>query len=89
LIGLGGFSTYVLLGPAHSIALFLDIIDFTFQFKLELLTIAIINIVACFAFERYGEKPIGRAIFNIRRYFRTRKNKKDRHHYKAVDATPR
>ena len=86
-IVLGGFSTYVLLGPAKPIAQFLDIIDFTMKFKLELLFIAVVNIIACFAFDRYAERPLNRLMFSIRRLFR-RRGRGRRHGdnaYKAVD----
>lgn len=85
-IVLGGFSTYVLLGPARPIALILDIIDFTLQFKLELLVIAVINIAACFAFDRYAEKPIGRFIVSAKRAFRRRE--RGRRHGEGYKAVP-
>ncbi|KAK1925519.1 putative cation transporting ATPase [Papiliotrema laurentii] len=82
---LGGFSTYILLGPARPIALILDIIDFTMEFKLELLAIAVINVVACFAFDRYAERPLSRFINHARRAFKRRE--RGRRHgegYKAI-----
>jgi len=85
-IVLGGFSTYVLLGPARPIALILDLIDFTMQFKLELLVIAAINIAACFAFDRYAERPIGRMIIQSKRLFRRRRARRHGDNpYKAVE----
>ena len=82
---LGGFSTYILLGPARPIALILDIIDFTMEFRLELLAIAVINVVACFAFDRYAERPLSRFINHARRAFKRRE--RGRRHgegYKAI-----
>nr|XP_019012720.1 cation-transporting ATPase 13A3/4/5 [Kwoniella pini CBS 10737]OCF51501.1 cation-transporting ATPase 13A3/4/5 [Kwoniella pini CBS 10737] len=73
LLGLGAFSTYVLMSPAQSIALILDIIKLPLDFKLELLAVAIINIAAAFAFEKFGERPIGRMMVAIKRWrFRKR-----------------
>ncbi|WVQ96650.1 hypothetical protein IAU59_003756 [Kwoniella sp. CBS 9459] len=82
LIGLGAFSTYVLLAPAHSIALILDIIDFTWSFKLQLLAIAVVNILAAFAFERFGERPIGRMIVALKRWKSRRGRRRD---YKPLE----
>ncbi len=73
LIGLTAFSTYVLLAPSTSIALILDIITFTTRFKFELLFVAIVNIIACFAFERYAERPIARALSHTKRWWRNRR----------------
>lgn len=73
LLGLGGFSTYVMLAPAKPIALVLDIIDFTLAFRFELLVIAAINIIACFAFERFAERPIARVIAYTKRALRKRR----------------
>jgi cation-transporting ATPase 13A2 len=92
LVGLGGFSTYVLLSPAHSIALILDIINMPFAFRIQLLVIAVINIVACFAFERYAERPIARTIAQIKRFIRRRRRKdgKDgRPVYKVIEGNMR
>lgn len=94
LIGLGAFSTYVLLAPAQSITLILDIIDFTFRFRLELLMIAVINIGACFAFERFAERPITGLISQTKRFMRSRKGKRDRkhesgHQYKIIEGNMR
>jgi len=75
LIGLGAFSTYVLLTPARPIARILDIIDFTLRFRIELLVIAAVNIVVCFAFERFVERPIARLISQTKRYIRKRRGR--------------
>ncbi|WVQ83070.1 hypothetical protein IAT38_005208 [Cryptococcus sp. DSM 104549] len=82
LVGLSAFSAYVLLSPAKSIALILDIIDFDMGFKLQLLAIAIVNIVACFAFERFAERPISRMIVNLKRWRWRRGRRRD---YKPVE----
>jgi cation-transporting ATPase 13A2 len=82
----------VLLAPAHSIALFLDIITFTLRFKLELLVIAVINIAACFAFERYAERPITRAIAQAKRFWRGRRGRRPKHgehQYKVIEGNMR
>ena len=92
LVGLGGFSTYVLLSPAHSLALILDIIDLPYSFKLQLLLIAVVNIFACFGFERFAERPIAKAISMTRRFIRAKRGKKrhDREHqYKAIESSMR
>ncbi|WVR06383.1 hypothetical protein IAU60_003414 [Kwoniella sp. DSM 27419] len=68
LLGLGAFSTYVLLAPVKSLAQILDIIEFTWGFKLQLLAVAAINIIAAFAFERFGERPIGRFMVAMKRW---------------------
>ena len=72
LIGLGGFSTYVLLAPTDWIANILDIIDIPQSFKFQLLLIAILNIILCFGFERYAERPIARLIAITKRAWRRR-----------------
>lgn len=72
LVGLGGFSTYVLLAPTEWIANILDIIDLPTSFQLQLLLIAIINIILCFGFERYAERPIAKAIAYTKRAWRRR-----------------
>jgi cation-transporting ATPase 13A2 len=82
----------VLIAPAHSIAVILDIITFTLRFKLELLVIAAINIVACFAFERYAERPITRAIAQAKRMWRGRRGRRGKHgehQYKAIEGNMR
>jgi cation-transporting ATPase 13A2 len=94
LVGLGAFSIYVLLAPAQSISLILDIINFTFRFRLELLMIAVINIAACFAFERFAERPIARGISHAKRLLRSRKGRRDRkhaggHQYKIIEGDMR
>lgn len=79
LIGLGGFSTYVLLAPTAWIANILDIIDLPFSFQLQLLAVAIVNIILCFGFERYAERPIARVIAYTKRAWRRRTNGGRRH----------
>ncbi|WWD04834.1 hypothetical protein V865_002905 [Kwoniella europaea PYCC6329] len=81
LLGLGAFSTYVLLSPAQPIALILDIIKLPLEFKFELLLIAAINIAAAFGFERFGEKPISRLLVAIKRW----RFKKRGRGYRAVE----
>ncbi|WWC62526.1 uncharacterized protein I303_105122 [Kwoniella dejecticola CBS 10117] len=81
LLGLGAFSTYVLVSPAQSIALILDIIKLPLDFKLELLAIAAVNIMAAFALEKFGEKPIGRLMYAIKRW-RFRKRSRG---YRAIE----
>ncbi|WRT67812.1 uncharacterized protein IL334_004786 [Kwoniella shivajii] len=81
LLGLGAFSTYVLLSPAQPIALILDIIQLPLQFKFELLVIAVINIAAAFGFEKFGEKPIGRMIVAIKRW----RGRKRGRGYRAIE----
>ena len=93
-MGLGGFSTYVLIGPAHSIALILDIITLPLRFKFELLMIAVINIGAAFAFDKFAERPITRLIVQTRRLLRTRRGRRERRHgtdnqYKVIDQNGR
>ncbi|ODN81649.1 hypothetical protein L202_02049 [Cryptococcus amylolentus CBS 6039] len=68
LVALGAFSTYIVLSPAKSIALILDLMSLKFGFKLQLLGIAGINIIASFAFERFGERPISRLIVGVKRW---------------------
>ncbi|CAD6590446.1 MAG: hypothetical protein TREMPRED_005733 [Tremellales sp. Tagirdzhanova-0007] len=94
LTGLGAFSTYVLLIPARPISLILDIIDFAFRFKLELLMIAVINIAVCFGFERFAERPIARGISQAKRFMRSKKGRRDRkqggeHQYKIIEGNMR
>lgn len=92
LIGLGGFSAYVLLSPAHSIALILDIINSPFGYRVELLVIAVINIIACFSFERYAERPIARTIAHVKRLIRRRRRKdgvRDGPSYKVIEGNMR
>ncbi|WWC88708.1 uncharacterized protein L201_003621 [Kwoniella dendrophila CBS 6074] len=83
LLGLGAFSTYVLMSPAQSLALILDIIKLPFDFKLRLLLVAIVNIAAAFGFERFGEKPISRLIVAINKKWRGRR--RAGRGYRAVD----
>jgi len=91
LLGLGGFSTYVLIAPAQSLAVLLDIIGLPLRFKLELLGIAVINIAACFAFERYAERPITRTIAHVKRLWRGRRGRRGRneHQYKIIEGNMR
>ena len=94
LVGLGGFSAYVLLSPAHSIALILDIINVPFGYRVELLVIAIANVIACFSFERYAERPIARTIAQIKRIIRRRRRKdggrgEGGHTYKVIEGNMR
>ena len=77
LVGLGAFSIYVLLAPAHSIALILDIIALPLRFKTELLVVAVVNIIVAFAFESYAERPITRLILQVRRLVRSRKSRRE------------
>jgi len=69
---LTAFSAWVLLAPSKSVALVLDIIDLTYRFRFELLAIIIVNIVCCFAFERYAERPLARMVGNVRKWFARR-----------------
>ena len=92
LVGLGAFSTYILLSPAHSIALVLDLMYLATSFRFELLGIAVINILACFAFERYAERPIARLIKNIKRSLRRRREKERKYQgdqYKVIESNMR
>jgi cation-transporting ATPase 13A2 len=92
LIFLGGFSAYVLLSPAHSIALILDIINIPFGYRVELLVIAFINIIACFSFERYAERPIAKTIAHVKRMIRRRRRKdgvRDGPSYKVIEGNMR
>ena len=94
LLALGAFSTYVLLAPAQSISLILDIVDFSFRFRIQLLLIAVINILTCFAFERFAERPIARLISHFKRYMRARKGRRGRkhgalHQYKVIEGNMR
>ena len=93
LLGLSAFSTYVLLAPARSLALILDIIALPFRFKIELLVIVLVNIVLAFAFESYAERPLTRLIVQVRRMFR-RKGRRERRNagearYEPIDAQSR
>lgn len=72
LVGLGAFSTYVTLSPLDWLAELLDIIPLPTDFKLQLLLIAFVNIVLCFAFERYAERPISRLLAMTKRAYRRR-----------------
>ncbi|KAL1412859.1 hypothetical protein Q8F55_000608 [Vanrija albida] len=89
LVGLTGFSTYVLLMPSQAVALILDIIELPTSFKIQLLVIAIVNIIICFGFERYAERPIARTIANIKRWNRRRRGRRHgkhgEHHYKSIE----
>jgi len=69
---LTAFSAWVLLAPSKSVALVLDIIELTYRFRFELLAIIIVNIVCCFAFERYAERPLARMVGNVRKWFARR-----------------
>ncbi|EIW73562.1 hypothetical protein TREMEDRAFT_67419 [Tremella mesenterica DSM 1558] len=93
LVSLGAFSTYVLLSPSTPIALILDIISLPIRFKFELLLIAAINIIACFTFERFAERPIAKVISYTRRLYRTRRGKKrherGEHQYKVIEGNMR
>jgi cation-transporting ATPase 13A3/4/5 len=75
LLGLTGFSTFVLLSPTHAISLVLDIIDFTLHFRFELLAIVVINVIACFVFERYAERPMARMVGVIKNWSRGRRGR--------------
>ncbi|WVO12601.1 hypothetical protein L204_100206 [Cryptococcus depauperatus] len=82
LLVLVSFSTYVLLSPANSIALILDIIHFNFSFKLQLLLIVLVNVAASSAFEKFGERPISRLIVSMKRWKWRRERKRD---YKPLE----
>lgn len=84
LVGLTSFSTYILLSPAKSIALILDIINFNFAFKLQLLAIAAVNILASFAFEKFAERPISRLIVFAKRWKGRRGKRRD---YRSLPST--
>ncbi|EKC97467.1 cation transporting ATPase [Trichosporon asahii var. asahii CBS 8904] len=84
LVGLLSFSTYILLEPSKAIAKLLDIIALPSSFKLQLLGIAIFNIVVCFGFERYAERPIARGIGHFKRWIRRHRKRPQEHHYKPV-----
>ncbi|KAL7423997.1 hypothetical protein Q5752_001582 [Cryptotrichosporon argae] len=92
LLGLGAFSTYVLLAPSRAIALVLDIAAVPAGFKAELLAIVALNIGACFAFERWAERPIARALALAKRWQRRRRGRKHGHpdnHYKVIEGSLR
>lgn len=78
LVGLTAFSAYVLIAPALGIALVLDLMDLTLAFRLQLLGIVIVNAVACFAFERYAERPIARMIKRAKNWWTGRKQRERR-----------
>lgn len=84
LVGLTSFSTYILLSPAKSIALILDIINFNFTFKLQLLAIAAVNILTSFAFEKFAERPISRLIVFVKRWKGRRGKRRD---YRSLPST--
>jgi cation-transporting ATPase 13A2 len=73
---LTAFSSWVLLAPSKSVALILDIIDLTYRFRFELLAIIIVNIVCCFAFERYAERPLARLVGTLRKWARGKRGGK-------------
>ena len=92
LIALSAFSTYILLVPSHSLSLILDLVDLAMGFRFELLLIAGINILACFAFERYAERPITRIIKQIKRVVRRRRERERRNQgeqYKIIESNMR
>lgn len=91
LIGLTGFSTYVLLAPSKAVALVLDIIALPNYYKVQLLAVAIVNIALCFGFERYAERPIARSLAIIKRWNRRRMGRKNHpdNHYKAIEGSMR
>ena len=82
---LGAFSTYILLTPAQPIRLILEIMELTTKFKVELLIIALINIIACFAFDRFGERPVNRTMNQLRRMMRRRRKTRHENQYRAID----
>lgn len=86
LVGLTGFSTWVLLQPTKAIAKYMDIIQLPTGFKVQLLVIAVINIILCFAFERYAERPIARSIALIKRWAR-RARRNEGNHYKSIEGS--
>ncbi len=92
---LTGFSLYVLLAPSQSIALILDLMSVTMRFRLELLAIVFANIVLCFSFERYAERPIARAIGHFKKWMHGRKASKNRRRitsgkmYKTIEGSMR
>lgn len=74
---LTSFSAYILLSPAASIAAILDITDLKFTFRLQLLAVAAVNILASFAFERFAERPISRMIVFAKRWKGRRGKRRD------------
>jgi cation-transporting ATPase 13A3/4/5 len=76
LVGLGAFSTYVTLSPLDWLAELLDIIPLPTDFKFQLLLISLVNIVLCFSFERYAERPIARLIAVTKRAWRRRRGRR-------------
>ncbi|OWZ71730.1 hypothetical protein AYX14_02820 [Cryptococcus neoformans] len=74
---LTSFSAYILLSPAASIAVILDITDLKFTFRLQLLAVAAVNILASFAFEKFAERPISRMIVFAKRWKGRRGKRRD------------
>jgi cation-transporting ATPase 13A3/4/5 len=81
LAALTGFSAYVLLQPSAFVADVLHIMALPGSFRLQLLGIAAANVGLCFAFERWAERPIARAIAGMKRWGRRRREGG----YKAVE----
>jgi hypothetical protein len=78
LVGLTAFSAYVLIAPTLGIALVLDLMVLSLAFRFQLLGIVIVNAIACFAFERYAERPIARMIKRVKNWWTGRKQRERR-----------
>lgn len=70
---LTGFSTYVLMFPAIPVQLFLDLMDLSTSFKLKLLGIVALNVVLCFASEKWAEKALVTLYAKVRNWVRNRR----------------
>ncbi|BEI83020.1 hypothetical protein CcaverHIS002_0308880 [Cutaneotrichosporon cavernicola] len=91
LVALTSFSVYALLAPSKAVALVLDLIDLPSYFKLQLLGVAIVNVMLCFGYERFAERPIARTIARIKRWNRRRLGRKNHpdNHYKVIEGNMR
>jgi hypothetical protein len=77
------FSTYILLFPAPPIAVFLDL-----TFKLQLLGIVALNIVLCFASERYAETALVKVWVRGRNWWRGKRSRGRRSGGKLYKSIP-
>lgn len=71
-VALAGFSTYILWAPTVALQLILDLMSIDSSFKLQLTAIVILNIVLCFASERWAEGAIVNAYSKARSWLRRR-----------------
>jgi hypothetical protein len=82
------FSTYILLFPAPPIAVFLDLMTLDLTFKLQLLGIVALNIVLCFASERYAETALVKVWVRGRNWWRGKRSRGRRSGGKLYKSIP-